>query len=183
MMKNLFLALSLCALPIGICAMEKKYTSLKEEIVGHKGEAEKANAQDLAEISTVKQLLIDGYAADGEREAMKRLIAYFEKPLAEIRADKDPMIRISSAEKFEQICHDALKRSAKRVQFIETIMDEVLQKAEEISADPASANIESINAILGLLVAVKLYDFTYLKAVTYIKALEKIKKEKQASNL
>ncbi len=89
-MKNLVLALSLCVLPIGICAMEKKYTSLKEEIVGHKGEAEKANAQDLAEISTVKQLLIDGYAADGEREAMNRFFAYFEKPLGESRADQVP---------------------------------------------------------------------------------------------
>ena len=131
-------------------------------------EKEKARAQELEEIAQVKQLLIDGYAADGAYEAKKRLEAYFQEPLGATPQG-------ISAEDWQK--HGIRKSPAFAISvFAQKIQKEVLQRADEIIAHPAAADIESINTTLALLVAVKeINSYTYYRAFICTHKLESIR--------
>ncbi len=160
--------------------LESRVSGLRSHIEGRpKREAEahaaeQARAKDLAQIAIVKQLLIQAYYDGGEYEAAQQLKAHFQEPLGAAPAG------MSQADWQEFGIRKSPGWEIDR--FAQKIKNEVLRNAEALIADPAAADIASINRTIALLVAVKMHSATYITAISYIAQLETIKKQKQAGN-
>lgn len=144
-------------------------------------EEERLFVEDQAEVQTVRQLLIDAYAAGGKREAGKAIKAFFRKPLGEAPDGMDPELW----QRFALLEKPTLKINS----FAYKIKDEVLLRVESILENPNAATIGSINETLALLVPLKLHVPVKLHdpdmrntAISHIHALENLRKQKQAGN-